>query len=365
MEIVEQSRTSQPRASRRLLRGAAGAGLACALGVSLVATAGASPARPARHGHPGSGFGQRGDHRGLSGTVSGIASDGSSFTLAIGRKGLLQLTVDVTSTTTYSEAGSTGAVTIANLATGDRVSVAGSMTAANTVTATAVAIRPATSTTTPSVRVDGTVSATTTGGFTLTTGRAGLVQITVDVTSSTTYRTSGHEPRPYLPWTGSTTTTSTTSTTAPPPVGGVAVGDKVSVRGTVTGPNTLTATSVVIRSTGGVTMTGTVATVGTSSFTISRGRSSLVQITVNVSSSTTYAQLTGGPWRLEPPEGTTTTTSTSTTTTTAAPTTVDFSSIAKGDHVLVRGTVSGANTVDATMVVILPTLGFGHFFAQH
>lgn len=364
MEIVEQSRPSQPRASRRFLRGAAGAGLACVLGASIVATAGASTARPAHHGHPGSGFGHRGDRRGLSGTVSGIASDGSSFTLAIGPKGLLQLTVDVTSTTTYSEAGSTGAVTIANLATGDRVSVAGSMTATNTVTATAVAIRPAASTTTPSVRVDGTVSATTTGGFTLTTGREGLVQITVDVTSSTTYRTSGHEPRPYLPWTGSTTTT-TTSTTAPPPVGGVAVGDKVSVRGTVTGPNTLTATSVVIRSTGGVTMTGTVATVGTSSFTISRGRSSLVQITVNVSSSTTYAQLTGGPWRLEPPEGTTTTTSTSTTTTTAVPATVNFSSIAKGDHVLVRGTVSGANTVDATMVVILPTLGFGHFFAQH
>ncbi len=298
--------------------------------------------------------------------MSGVAADGSSFTLATGRNGLLQLTVDLQATTVYSEGGASSSITA--LRTGVKVRVRGTMTAANTITAASVDIA-ASSSATPTVSVEGTVTAVAASSFTLATGDNALVQITVDVSPTTTYRTSGSEPHPYGPWWGTTTTTtsttstttsttSTTTTVAPPPLGGVALGDHVEVRGTVSAPNTITATVVDIRSTGGVEVTGRVGVVGSSSFTLLHGRSSLNQITVDVTSSTTYSTFTPGPWRLEPTEeGTTTTTTLPGTTTTVSPTTPGLGSLVANDLVSVRGTVSAPNTITATTIVVLPASG--------
>jgi len=385
MDSAGNNARGHERRPRRVLAGVAGAGLACALSASLAVAAGATTVvRPADHHHPGSGAGpHRGrDHgahgRGLAGTVTGIATNGSSFTLSTGQHGLVQITVDVTSTTTFTEPGSTGAVSIANLATGDRVVVTGSMTATNTATATAVWLRAAqgASTASSAVTVRGTVSSVTTSGFTLVTDKQALVQITVTVTSSTTYSSEGDQPRPFFPVGPPTTppsavssiaTSSTTSgSTAPLSLLSIATGDRVTVRGTVSAPNTLTATSVGIHSTGGVTVTGTIGSVGSNTFVISRGRSGLVQITVDVGSATTYAQLTGRPWQLEPPDGTTSTPVSSTSSITSAPgsppPSATFTDLAKGDRVAVRGTVSAPDTISASMVVILPARG--HFGAQ-
>jgi hypothetical protein len=167
--------------------------------------------------------------------------------------------------------------------------------------------------------------------FTMTT-RSGST-VTVDVTSSTTYRTG----------------TSASSLSK------VVSGARVAVYGTVSG-TTVTAKEVLLipagsRPFGGAGLPGGSGRPGTfgSVTSIDRTADTFVvrsfsgtSVTVDVSSSTTFTQFSGATGA----SGATGSTASS------------LASLATGDRVSVSGTVSGS-TVKATRVVILPTDGFG------
>ena len=189
--------------------------------------------------------------------------------------------------------------------------------------------------------IEGTVvSLGTSGGFTISAGRDGLLQLAVEVGTGTTF----HER-------GATSAVSIAS---------VAVGDRVEVQGTFKAADTIDATSVRIVFDGTVRVEGTVSALSGSSsstgvtgvtgdFTLSRGRHGMLSVTVDVGQTTTYTELgpEGGPVSVPANQ------STSSTATAA----VDFASLADGDRVVVRGKVTSANTLLATSVAILPARG--------
>ncbi len=211
---------------------------------------------PAGKGHDGHGpAGARRGERSIEGTVVSLGTSGTSgtsggFTISAGRDGLLQLAVEVSTGTTFHERGATSAVSIASVAVGDRVEVQGSFKAADTIDATSVRI-----VFDGTVRFEGTVSALSsssssntgvtgvTGDFTLSRGRHGMLSVTVDVGSTTTYTELGTEGRPVsVPANQSTSSTATAAVD----FASLADGDRVVVRGKVTSANTLLATSVAI-----------------------------------------------------------------------------------------------------------------------
>ena len=178
----------------------------------------------------------------------------------------------------------------------------------------------------------------TSGGFTISAGRDGLLQLAVEVGTGTTF----HER-------GATSAVSIAS---------VAVGDRVEVQGSFKAADTIDATSVRIVFDGTVRVEGTVSALSGSSsstgvvtgdFTLSRGRHGMLSVTVDVGQTTTYTELgpEGGPVSVPANQ------STSSTATAA----VDFASLADGDRVVVRGKVTSANTLLATSVAILPARG--------
>ena len=400
---------------RRTLMGLSAGALACALAAAIGGSAAASVRAPAaqrgtehstRHdnggGHrPGAGHRDSGSLW-LEGVAEGVTassapsgssgSTGGTFTIA---KGAVTFTVTWTSTTRFAERDAGSGASASNLADGDLVVVQGSLTGIDAVTASRIRVVAG-----PGVPivVSGTVSSigssstTTTGTascstgsttndtFTISRGENGLVQITVTATPTTTYELvggPGFAPDEMGGSSASSTSTESSTANAGSSSTGIAsfcdlaVGDRVVVRGSVTGSDALTATSVLIRAAEGTFAVGTISAItlpstGTTatdgSFTLQRGSGShrLAQETVDVTPTTMYADL--GPWPLPM-------SSSSSSTTTGAPSTpttpggVDFGTLAVGDHVAIRGTVTGQNTVTASLVVLLPS--FVHPLGGH
>ncbi|MHB1974945.1 MAG: DUF5666 domain-containing protein [Acidimicrobiales bacterium] len=151
--------------------------------------------------------------------------------------------------------------------------------------------------------VTGTVETPGTTSFTV---KSGVATITVEVTSTTKYHDHG---------------------VSAPTVANVTAGERVRVRGTVAGTNTVDAARVQVLPARPI-VTGTVAsTVSSSSesFTLTRGAAT---ITVTVSSSTAYLD-----------HGVSSAT---------------VANVTTGERVAIFGTVSGTNTVDASQVRVLP-----------
>lgn len=148
--------------------------------------------------------------------------------------------------------------------------------------------------------VTGIVESVTTGSFTV---KSGAATITVDVTSSTRYFDHG---------------------VSSPTIANVTIGERVKVRGREAGTNTVDASRVRVLQAVPIA-TGTVHSVTTSSFTITKGTAT---ITVNVSSTTRY--LDHGV---------------------SSPTAAN---VTTGEHVEVWGSAAGTNAVQASEVRVLP-----------
>ena len=140
-----------------------------------------------------------------------VASLGTgSFTLT---RGVATITVDVTSSTTYTDRA-VSAASFATLAVGTRVAVQGSLAGTDQVDASAVRVLP------PRPLVRGKVASLGTGSFTLTSG---VATVTVDVAPSTTY-------------VDASVPTASFAT--------LAVGTRVAVLGSLTGANLVDASAV-------------------------------------------------------------------------------------------------------------------------
>src|SRR5579875_3688078 len=188
----------------------------------------------------------------LEGTIASVGT--SSFSLARGR---YTVTVDVSGATTYRDPGVTNP-SFANLAAGERVRVVAQRSATvGTFDALRVAILPF-----PVVTLEGTIASVGTSSFSLARGR---YTVTVDVSGATTYRDPG---------------------VTNPSVANLAAGERGRVaaqRSATVG--TFDALRVAILPFPVVTLEGTIASVGTSSFSLARGRDSA---TVDLSGATTY-----------------------------------------------------------------------------
>lgn len=201
------------RASRII----AGFGLAAALvpmSMVAVSSAGATPhsggAKPAGHGPKGP-KGQ--GHDSFTGNVATVGTGTFTVTVAGGASTTTE-TVDVSSTTKYSEPGVKGA-SIADILVGDKVRVTGESPTPGTVDASKVFVYMA--------KTVGKVTSVGTGSFVIT-GKHDAT-ITVDVSSLTVYK----EPKVK----GAT-------------FANIAVGDKVHVIGAQATPGTINATLVFI-----------------------------------------------------------------------------------------------------------------------
>jgi hypothetical protein len=285
-------RLQGPRGAGRTLLGA---GLGLVLMVGGAVGVGASTA-----GGSGSPFGSWFSPRPgpvVWGTVA-TAPTSSTGSFTVTAAGGVTWTVDLTSSTTYTEPGVTSP-TYSDVAVGDQVAVSGTSTASDTVSASSVMItvRPVT------VGTVTTAPASSTGSFTLTTCKG--VTWTVDLTGSTTYTERG---------------------VTSPTYSGVAVGDEAVVFGTSTGTDTATASSVVIIQR--PVVSGTVATAPvspTGSFTLTTRKG--VTWTVHLTGSTTYTERGA----ISP----------------------SYVNVAVGDQVVVYGTSTGTDSVGATAVAIM------------
>lgn len=298
MKTNETSNASMRAAVRRagsglVVRGTAGAGLAIGLLVVGAVAVGAVP-----WGHWGPAYGFPPSPAPLvSGTVgTAPASATGSFTL-VDRAGTTW-TVDLSTTTTYSEAGVTSP-SYSNVAVGDEAAVDGTSAGTDTVDATSVALvqKPV---------VVGTVATAptgATGSFTLTTH--GGVTWTVDLTGSTGYTECGVTSPGYA---------------------NLGVGDEAVVFGSSTATDTATATSVVIIQRPAVS--GTVATApasATGSFTVTAHGG--VTWTVDLTGATTYTE--------------------------RGVTSPGYANVVVGDSVVVFGTSAGTDAVTAGSVAIM------------
>src|SRR5579875_2700396 len=177
----------------------------------------------------------------LEGTIASVGT--SSFSLARGR---YTVTVDVSGATTYRDPGVTNP-SFANLAAGERVRFV----------ALRVAILPF-----PVAPLEGTIASVGTSSFSLARGR---YTVTVDVSGATTYRDPG---------------------VTNPSFANLAAGERVRVVAQLSATvGTFDALRVAILPFPVVTLEGTIASVGTSSFSLARGR---YTVTVDVSGATTY-----------------------------------------------------------------------------
>ena len=152
-------------------------------------------------------------------------------------------------------------------------------------------------TTRPLVR--GKVASLGTGSFTLTQG---VATITVDVSPTTTYADAAVSAASFAT---------------------LSAGSRVAVEGTLAGTNVVDATAVRILQARPL-VRGKVASLGTGSFTLTRG---VATITVDVSPTTTYAD--------------------------AAVSAASFATLSVGRRVAVEGTLAGTNVVDASAVRIV------------
>jgi hypothetical protein len=127
------------------------------------------------HGHGPGDAGRHGHY--LQGSVVSVGSD--NFVVADGSK---TVTVDVSSTTTYTDAG-VASPTLSNVTAGEWVTVSGSPDSSDTVTATTVTIGQP-----PALIFEGTVATLGTNNFTVTKGDK---TVTIDVSPTTTYADAG------------------------------------------------------------------------------------------------------------------------------------------------------------------------------
>ena len=154
---------------------------------------------------------------------------------------------------------------------------------------------------TPRPLVRGKVASLGTGSFTLTQG---VATITVDVAPTTTY---------------------TDAAVSAASVATLAVGSRVAVQGTLASTNLVDASAVRILQARPL-VRGKVASLGTGSFTLTRG---VATITVDVAPTTTYTD--------------------------AAVSAASFATLAVGTRVAVLGSLTGANQVEASAVRFLET----------
>ncbi len=339
MSIYQEGQSDRPEAStvanplpnrsqrrHRAFRVTTAAAVALGLAVSGGAIANAastgSPTSTSTPGAPG-GPGGHSPFGGTPPTAMGTVASVGTNTFTLTTHDGTTVTVDVSSTTTYLDRGVTSP-TLSDVKVGDHVAVVGT-DSSNTVTATKVAIggpngpgghggpggpggHDGFGGTPPTAM--GTVASVGTDTFTLTTHDG--TTVTVDVSSATTYLDQG---------------------VTSPTLSDVKVGDHVAVFGTDSS-NTVTATKVAIGGPGGhdghgpfggtpPAAMGTVASIGTNTFTLSTRDGTTV--TVDVGSSTTYAEF--------------------------GVNSASISDVKVGTHVAVFGTDS-SNTVTATKVGI-------------
>lgn len=272
-------------------------GLAAALPLATAGAAGAAPKGGHGNGsHQSSPSGQTspghaGRHH-FAGTVEQLTNDGF---LLMSAKGA-QVTVDVSSSTTYREPGVRRGSQV-GVMVGDKVRVVGSEAVPGTLDATLVVV--------PAVRAVGTVASVGTSSFVLTVTAS---TVTVDVSSATIYR----EP-----------------TVRSPSFADVLAGEKVAVTGAQAGTGTMDATKVMIRL--AVRAGRVTSPLANGEFTLTTAKG--VTITVNVSPSTKFK----GPKA----KGT-------------SPT------VSVGDQVRVIGTYGGTDTVNAVSVMVNASAGHGN-----
>ena len=285
--IPEQRRTSIDL-RRRVAQIAAVGALIVGTTATGVIAAGAVHTKPATHkvAHA--------DPRGTVGVVTAVSPTGFTITTHAG----VVLSIAVSSSTTYLDEYSS-APSLANVVIGEHVAVFGVLSS-GTITATAVAIGdhglPA---------AFGIVTAVSGGGFTMETPKGDAV--TVNVTGATTYLDEA---------------------VATPSVANVTVGSKVAVYGVLSSA-TIAATAVAIAGAGSHGIPGgfgTVASVGTGSFTITTA--SGVDLTIDVSGSTTYID--------------------------EAVSSPSFANVTVGEHVAVFGVLSAGSLAATTIAIGAP-----------
>ncbi len=303
--------------------GAAGYGVASAVSAGSSSAAASAPATTVARSSAGASFssssGRWGFGEGAPPAASGIVTSLGSNTFTLKTTSGTSVTVDVSSTTTYRDRGVTSP-SFANVSVNEHVAVFGT-TSSGTVSATSVLIGgagghvgfgegapPAAS---------GIVTSLGSNTFTLKTTSG--TSVTVDVSSTTTYRDRG---------------------VTSPSFANVSVNEHVAVFGT-TSSGTVSATSVLIGGAGGhvgfgegapPAASGIVTSLGSNTFTLKT--TSGTSVTVDVSSTTTYRD--------------------------RGVTSPSFANVSVNEHVAVFGTTS-SGTVSATSVEIGTEGGhFGH-----
>jgi len=231
------------RALRASARLALCLGLVVALPVGNLTSASASPLPSTQHsehaappgwggtrligGTPGwgiggtPGWGRSVGHRGrlvLTGTVVVVQVNANTFSLSPTASTIMfpsasTVAVNVLSSTVYREP-TVKSPSLADVQAGDEVVVTGAWDGTSAISAASVFI--------PLAACTGTVTATSSGSFTLKTARG--LELTVDVTSSTTYREPGKSSNAVTP----------------------AIGDQVRVLGTQAGAGVVNAVSVLV-----------------------------------------------------------------------------------------------------------------------
>ncbi len=280
----------------------------------------------------------------------GTAGDSGSFTLGgiwpmpmVANAPRLAMTVDVTSTTTFTDVALT-TPTFANVCVGSRVIALGTLTS-GTLTATLVTVVPA--------QTQGVVTAMTVAGVTATCGTAG---------DAGSFTLGGIWPTPVVaiaPWLVTTVDVTATTTYKDPAVttptfANVCVGSRVVALGTLTS-GTLTATLVTVvpaQAQGvvtAVTVAGATATCGTAgdagSFTLGGigpipvvASATRLVTTVDVTATTTFSDAA-----------------------VTAPSSATFADVCVGSRVIALGALA-SGTLTATSVAIVPPLNLtgGH-----
>jgi hypothetical protein len=257
---------------------------------------GPGPTTPGTSGRLGWGFGGRRGHAGFGRVLAVTGVSGNTITAA-GRRGQT-VTVQVSATTAYTEAGASAS--LAAIHPGSLIAVRGSRanTSATTINATRVAILLS--------REAGVV--TNVSGTTLTlTGFDGASH-TVSVTDQTRYQKAG----------------------ASAALSDVTTGTAIVTEGTLDSSGTLTAVRVLIRV---PTLAGEVTAVNGSSYTVTARFGTTY--TVNATSSTTYVNRDG--------------------------TAASASAVTAGTYIAAQGTLSGT-TLTAQRIIVVPAgsgRGFG------
>jgi hypothetical protein len=322
-----RTRGYEGRLGGRRRLGLATAGVVGSLVLAAGGVAGAAESAPSGsappRAHP---FSPGSSAPAATGTVKSVGTNSFVVTTPSGST----VTVDVTSSTTYSEPG-TASPSFASLKVGQQVVVVGS-NSSGTVTATRVSIGPARYRgPNDAPAVTGTVKSVGTKSFAVTTGSGATV--TVDVTASTTYRESGTSTAGFadvvvgvhVTVLGSTSGGTVTATRVTIGVAGPAGGSVPAPGGGFAGPSSGARPAAA----------GTVQSVGTNSFTLTTRSNTTV--TIDVSSSTAYVDRSVSP--------------------------ASLANVTAGELVIAFGTTS-AGTVAASQVIIFASPGSGGGFGR-